>query len=422
MGAIENKPYIVSWNLTRRCNLLCPHCYIDSNSINPASLPPSVRGDMGGANAELTKDEAKFVIDELSSLNNRLMLVLSGGEPMLRTDIFDIVEYASHSGFITVLGSNGTLLTGENIKLLKDSGLKGVGISIDSIVPESHNSFRGFSGAWELSMSALRNSRKEGLETQLDVTLTDQNWKEIDGFVDLGAALGARAVNFFFLVCTGRAMRTDISTENYDSAIRYTATISSKERRLMVRARCAPHIYRILYQDGFPLPAGTRGCLAGRSYMRIDPEGNVTPCPYLPLPIGNIKDRSLPSLWEDSPILEQLRNGAYKGRCGTCGYREICGGCRARALLKDGELMGEDPLCAYEPAGGEKIALTDAFGTDLLWDDRARERINKIPVFMRGMIIRIIEGKAKGRGINIITSELIDEIKTAGYHGTPGKS
>ena len=402
MGALEDKPYIVSWNLTKRCNLLCPHCYIEA--LN-APAP------------ELSESEAQFVIDELSYLNSKLMLVLSGGEPMLRRDIFDLVEYASQAGFIVVLGSNGTLLTAENLRLLKDAGLRGMGISIDSTIDASHDSFRGLQGAHELSISALKIGREMGIETQLDVTLTDKNWKEVDDFIELGVELGAKAVNFFFLVCTGRAMRTDISTDNYDRAIAYIAQKSSRERRLMVRARCAPHVYRILYQEGFPVPGGTKGCLAGRSYMRIDPEGNVTPCPYMPVSIGNIKERSLASIWEDSPVLRQLRSGAYKGRCGACEFGEICGGCRARALVRKDDLMEEDPLCTYEPTGKTAVTLGDAFTSDLLWDERAKERMKKIPVFMRGMITRVIEKKAQERGVTMITSEFIDEIKTQGYPG-----
>ncbi len=402
MGALEDKPYIVSWNLTRRCNLLCPHCYLDA-----AAAPSN----------ELTESEAKFVVDELSYLNNKLMLVLSGGESMLRKDIFEIVEYASQAGFIVVLGSNGTLLTDESLKLLKEAGLRGMGISIDSSVPEYHDSFRGMRGAWELSVSALRSARGMGFETQLDVTLTDQNWSQIDDFIELGVDLGARAVNFFFLVCVGRAMRTNISTENYDSALTRIAGLFSKERRLMVRARCAPHIYRILYQQGFAVSEGTRGCLAGRSYMRIDPEGNVTPCPYMPLIVGNIKERSLASIWDGSPILNRLRNGNYKGRCGECEFGEICGGCRARALAHCDDLMEEDLLCGYKPSGKGSVVLDDTLKTDLAWEEKAKERIKKIPIFMRGMIMKVIETKAREKGVGIITSEFIDEIKTKGYPG-----
>ncbi|MBT9167179.1 MAG: Antilisterial bacteriocin subtilosin biosynthesis protein AlbA [Syntrophomonadaceae bacterium] len=403
----DYKPYLVSWNLTKRCNLSCPHCYIDSN-------PPSE----GGLNSELTRQEARFVIDELSYLNTSLMLVLSGGEPMLREDIFDIVEYASQAGFITVLGSNGTLLTCESLKMLKDAGLKGVGISIDSPENTYHDSFRGLEGAWELSMAALRDAKGIGLETLMDVTVTEQNWQEIDDLVEIGVSLGAKAINFFFLICTGRAMKTDISTSSYDRTIRHIAEISVKEKRLMVRARCAPHIYRILHEKGVTIPEGTKGCLAGRHYMRIDPEGNVTPCPYMPLVVGTVRERSLSSIWEDSPHLRLMREGSYKGRCGVCEYGDLCGGCRARALIGRGDFMEEDSLCTYLPSGKSKVVLKDTFQSDqsdLLWEDKAKDRIKKIPIFMRGMITRVIEAKARERGISLITSELIDELKSHSY-------
>ena len=147
----------------------------------------------------------------------------------------------------------------------------------------------------------------------------------------------------------------------------------------MVRGRCAPHIYRRLHQDGVSLPAGTRGCLAGRSYMRVDPEGNVSPCPYMSLSVGNIKEQSLTSIWEGSPVLNQLRQGAYHGRCGACEYREFCGGCRARALADSGDLLGEDPLCAYVPSGGDRVTPPETLATNHVWDERAQERIKKIP-------------------------------------------
>jgi hypothetical protein len=135
----------------------------------------------------------------------------------------------------------------------------------------------------------------------------------------------------------------------------------------------------------------------------------------MPLNIGNIKEQSLTSLWEDSPVLKQLRSGTYKGRCGACEYGGICGGCRARALVKNNDPMGEDPLCSYKPSGGVELTLNDTLKTDFTWEERARERIKKIPIFMRGMITGIIEAKARERGVSVITSEFIDEIRTKGY-------
>ncbi len=399
----DYRPYLVSWNITKRCNLSCPHCYLSADSE---------------ASAELTGKEAKFVIDELSYLNNRLMLILSGGEPMLRKDLVDIIGYSSKAGFITVLGSNGTLLTYKNLKTLKKAGLKGVGISIDSATSKYHDAFRGLDGAWELSVSALRNAKELGLETQVDVTLTDENVHEIKDVIEAGVALSVKAVNFFFLVCTGRAMKTNISGYNYEAALKKIVELSRSEKRVMVRARCAPHIYRLLYEEDFNIPEGTRGCLAGRHYMRITPEGNITPCPYMPAVVGNIKERSLVSIWENGSSLQQLRQEMYNGRCGICEYTEICGGCRARALSDTGDFMGEDSLCTYSPSGKEKVGLNIELQSELEWDESAKNRVRNIPVFMKGMIVKMIEAKAKERGIKIITSELIGELKgSLGVHG-----
>lgn len=402
----DYKPYIVSWNVTKRCNLLCPHCYIDSTQR------------LEQDNSELTTEEARLVIDELSYINDRLMLVLSGGEPLLRGDIYEIIEYASSGGFIPVLGTNGVLLTRDIVRLLKEAGLRGVGVSIDSVNPQDHDRFRGFDGAWELSVSGLRYARGAGIETQIDVTLTDRNYQEIDRFIEFGVGLGVKAINFFFLICTGRAMKTDISTGNYELALSHVASRTFKEKRLMVRARCAPHIYRVLYEDGYSIPSGTRGCLAGRSYMRIDPEGNVTPCPYMPVVAGNIRESSLSDIWNESPSLRLLREGSYKGRCGYCEYTEICGGCRARALVNSGDMMNEDSLCGYIPEGKGKVTIEMKETSDLLWDERAKERIKNVPSFMQNMIVRMIESKARERGIYTITSEFINELKKVGYsHG-----
>jgi radical SAM protein with 4Fe4S-binding SPASM domain len=374
-------------------------------------------GGEGGLNSELTRQEARFVIDELSYLNTSLMLVLSGGEPMIREDIFDIVECASQAGFITVMGSNGTLITMENLRMLKHAGLKGLGVSIDSVSSQHHDSFRGLEGAWEMSVSALRSAKEVGIETQMDVTLTDKNVGEFSDFIDFGASLSVKAVNFFFLVCTGRAMKTDITGYNYEAVLKKIAEVSKTENRLMVRARCAPHIYRLLYEDGQNIPQGTRGCLAGRHYMRIDPEGNVTPCPYMPVAVGNVKEMSLSSIWGNSPFLKLLRKGNYRGRCGICEYSELCGGCRARALMEKNDFMEEDSLCEYKPSNKDRVVLGDSFQSELLWDEKAKERVKKIPPFMRGMITRIIEAKAKEKGIGLITSELIDELKKQDYSG-----
>ncbi|MGD2079892.1 MAG: SPASM domain-containing protein, partial [Nitrospirota bacterium] len=284
-------------------------------------------------------------------------------------------------------------------------------ISIDSASAARHDRFRGLQGAWDLSVKAIRDAGDVGIETQLDATLTDENVEELDDLVELAAGLGAKAVNFFFLVCTGRAMRTSISTENYDSALARIAEKFAAETRLMVRARCAPHIYRVLHQGGFSLPAGTRGCLAGRAYMRISPEGDITPCPYMPLVVGNVREASLGTIWEESPELKKLRGGGLRGRCGICEFASICGGCRARGLAELGDFMEEDSLCSYDPEGEAKVELKGLFSTSLKWEDDAKERIRKVPPFIRGMIVNAAEGMARKRGMGAVTCELLDELK-----------
>jgi radical SAM protein with 4Fe4S-binding SPASM domain len=398
-NVMEYTPYIVSWNITKRCNLSCGHCYIDAGQPEEP---------------ELTTAECKTLIDELSAMNKSMMLIITGGEPMIRPDVYELAGHAASAGFITVLGTNGTLVTSESARLLKDAGLRGAGISIDSPAPAGHDSFRGSEGAWSKAAGALGLLREAGIETQLDVTVMDSNYADLERFVDLGAELGAKAVNFFFLVCTGRAMKTFISTANYDAALRKIAELSKSEKRLMARARCAPHIYRIMHEGGARIQSGMRGCLAGRSYMRIDPYGNVTACPYMPDVLGSVKSEPIAGIWNNSAKLAALREGKYGGRCGRCEYAEVCGGCRARALAEKGGFMDEDPLCTYEPgpAGKETLKVdTGDFKSDMQWDDAARERIKAVPAFVRKMVIGAIEKAAREKGATVITTELLDEVK-----------
>ncbi|MBF0402679.1 MAG: radical SAM protein [Nitrospirae bacterium] len=395
---MKYQPYIVSWNITKRCNLSCGHCYID------AGTPEA---------PELDTHQCKALIGSLAAINKSMMLIVTGGEPMIRPDIYELIGHAAAVGFITVLGTNGTLVTSDNVKKLKDAGLRGAGISIDSSIPDAHDSFRGISGSWSKALEALRLLKESDIETQLDVTVMDNNCADIEKFVALGVELGAKAVNFFFLVCTGRAMKTFISTENYDSALRKIVELSQSERRLMVRARCAPHIYRFMHEDGAHIPSGTRGCLAGRSYMRIDSYGNVTACPYMPDVLGNVKSESIADIWENSDKLGAMRDGKYGGRCGRCEYTEVCGGCRARALAEKDDFMDEDPLCTYEPKQGvETLKVdTDDLKSEMQWDDAARQRIKAVPAFVRKMVIKAIEKAAKEKGATLITTELLDEVK-----------
>ncbi len=340
MGFAGDNPYIVSWRLTRQCSLRCGHCTID----------PSGRGS-----DEFTPEEARFVIDELSYFNTPITLILGGGDPLFRGDIAEIIAGAWDARFTTFLETTGLLLTPGHIRNLTDAGLRGLIIPVDSAGRDLHDRIRGVGGAWDAAMAALRHGRENRIETQINVSLTNANLEEIDGLIELGAAAGVRAINFFFLRCTGAGAETVLEPGAYESALRLIAGRSAQEKRLKVRPVCAPRVFQILSEQGSPLPEGARGCLAGRRYVSIGPDGTITPCPFLPVTAGNIKEHSFVSIWEDAQSLALLRGTAYSGRCGVCEYREVCGGCRIIALAAYGDFMSEDPSCLYQPTGRDLV-------------------------------------------------------------------
>lgn len=336
MGFAGDSPYIVSWRLTRQCSHRCGHCTIDPSA---------------GGSDEFIPEEARFVIDELSYFNTPITLILSGGDPLFREDIPDIIASAGDAKFTTFLETPGLLLTPEILDSLTDAGLRGLIIPVDSAGRETQDRIRGVNGAWDAAMAALSYGSENKIETQINVALTGANLCEIDGLIDLGIAAGVRAINFFFLRCTGAGAETVLEASAYEPALRLIADRSGQVKRLKVRPVCAPQVFQILSEQGVPLPEGARGCLAGRRYMNIGPDGTITPCPFLPVAAGNIKEHSFVSIWEDAQSLSLLRGTAYGGRCGTCEYREVCGGCRTRALAAHGDFMAEDPICRYQPTG-----------------------------------------------------------------------
>jgi len=394
-------PYLISWNLTQRCNLLCGHCYLDSSELCGSD--------------QLTREKAFSIIDEAASLAPGAMLVLTGGEPLLRPDIFDIISRAAARGLNPVLGTNGTLVTRETAWGLLDAGLQGAGVSLDSCSPSFHDRFRGKEGAWKKTIDGMRALRAFDIPFQLQFTLTMENRDEVDGAVALAIEHGAMAVNFFFLVCTGRGQKAaDLSPSEYEKALEDIVTAESKYgTKIMVRARCAPHIVRVAgrINPQSPLAKGaTCGCIAGKGYLRISPEGNVTPCPYIPAHDGspNILETPLSEIWERSPAFVQTRSRALSGRCAGCEFEDSCGGCRARALALTGDAMGEDPWCVHEPKKEASPAKTISAPC---WSPGAKERLDKVPAFLRPMIKKGLEGYASSKGIGVITPELMSELR-----------
>ncbi|HBG46441.1 MAG TPA: hypothetical protein DDW94_05560 [Deltaproteobacteria bacterium] len=395
-----SRPFIVSWNTTKRCNLACGHCYLDSSELTGADAVSTV--------------EANSFLDEIAELAPGCMLVLTGGEPLLRHDIFDISSRAASLGLSPVLGTNGTLLTDEIVKRLTEAGIQGAGVSVDSLSPALHDRVRGMEGAWTKACGGIEALSASPIPFQLQFTVMKENKEEVASFIDFAYSHGAKAVNFFFLVCTGRGQRsTDLSPVEYESVLRLIVQKEEEYKgRIMVRARCAPHIVRIagsVNNSSSLIKGGTSGCIAGDGYLRISPEGFVTPCPYIPARADspNLKSSSLKGIWDEDRDFVSLRAPRHKGRCGECEYAQGCGGCRARALATTGDLMNEDPWCAHEPVGN----IIKEKSSAPAWSVEAEERLKKAPAFIRPMIKKGLERYAAAKGIRVITPELMAELR-----------
>jgi radical SAM protein with 4Fe4S-binding SPASM domain len=345
-------PLVMSYNVTRECNMKCSHCYINATDKKLED--------------ELTTKEAKAVIDQIYQVSSPL-LILSGGEPLLRPDIFELIEYGSKKGLKMGLGSNGFLIDDEVSKKLKSAGIATVSISIDSSIPAQHDEFRGVAGAWQKAVNACKALRENNILVQVNTTLTHENYNQIDDIMELAESIGVENFHLFFLVPTGRGVKlTDISPQKYEEMITNTFAKVHKHR-LNVRPSCAPQFMRIAQGMGLDMRQWIRGCIAGLHYCRIYPNGDVTPCPYLPIKLGNVREQSFKDIWFNSPVFKNLRNpDCLKGKCGACEYKQLCGGCRARAygLSADfidycGDLhlpveaksdyLTDDPWCVYEP-------------------------------------------------------------------------
>ncbi|MFQ5564657.1 MAG: radical SAM protein, partial [Parvularculaceae bacterium] len=402
-------------NLTRRCNLACAHCYLDAETLK-RSAPD-----------ELTTEEVCALLDAVVERSDETMIVLTGGEPLVRPDIETIISHGAGLGLATVVGTNGTLLTDRRVLSLKKAGALGVGISLDSLDAEIHDDFRGKPGSWRRTMNGIDACRRHDLSFQIHFTITERTVDEIDAVIDFSKSAGARVLNVFFLICTGRAESvTDLTPERYEEALQHLVEAQELNPDLIIRPRCAPHVKRIAHQLAPDSPmnriSGRQGdgCIAATHYCRVTPNGGVTACPYIAEEVGNIRIRAFFDIWDNAPEFVALREPKLEGACGACEYRRLCGGCRARPLAAGEGLMGADRLCGYAPRGDETIEPLAEFDlAEIAWSSDAATRLSHVPSFLRGLVRRRAEAYVASLSESEVTTRHLSEL-TARRFGAGG--
>jgi radical SAM protein with 4Fe4S-binding SPASM domain len=362
---------LVFWETTKACNLSCRHC----RAVPQRALGPR----------ELSTRQAFDLIDAIAAIA-RPVLVMSGGEPLFRPDLFDLAEYGVESGFRMALATNGTLVDRRVAAKIADAGFSRVAISLDGADPDTHDRFRGQPGAHARAVAGIRALRDEDVSVQINSTIAKHNVAELPAMLDFALSIGADALHLFMLVPVGCGLEIApaemLPPDEYERVLHWFDE-QAKSCPIDLKATCAPHYYRIRAQrlevarktgdlsesfiapgtrakaapmllrgggHGQHLSAMTRGCLAGTAVCFISNEGEVYPCGYLPVSAGNTRLEPFGEIWSHSPVFEALRNpGALEGKCAACRFEAICGGCRARAYAATGSFLAEEPFCSYQP-------------------------------------------------------------------------
>jgi radical SAM protein with 4Fe4S-binding SPASM domain len=394
--ASQNKPRLIFWELTKGCNLRCIHCRASATELSSPD--------------DLSTPAARDIIDQITTVSNPI-LVLSGGEPLFRSDIFHLARYGTDKGLRVALATNGTLVTKDVARQIVDSGVRRVAISLDGADAVTHDSFRGIPGAFDAAIAGFRNLKNLGMSVQINTTVARHNAHQLPQVLDLARSLGADALHTFLLVPVGCGV--DIAAEQMVPPEEYEKMLNwfydqSLTGGIELKATCAPHYFRVVRQrraaerraaEGSPqmatpvvkgaangpligptemampgstgielkpqglgqlvghpgshptdMNAMTKGCLAGTAVCFISHQGEVYPCGYLPALAGDLKRQSFADIWENSVVFNQLRDvGNLKGKCGCCEFRNVCMGCRARAYAATGNYLDEEPFCVYQP-------------------------------------------------------------------------
>ncbi|MFQ6059181.1 MAG: radical SAM protein [Anaerolineae bacterium] len=367
-------PRLIFWETTAGCNLRCIHC----RRMDVADqLVPE----------DLTTAEALELIDQIAAFASPI-LVLSGGEPLFRPDIFQIARYATDKGLRVALATNATLITPAVARQIVASGVRRVSISLDGADAATHDAFRALPGSFDRAIAGFRYLQAEGMSLQINTTVARHNIHQLPDIMDLALSLGADALHIFLLVPVGCGVKIVdeqmLSPQEYEDVLDWFWEQDQKQL-LELKATCAPHYFRVMHQRraeerrnrrlGVPhqaadrprlttdVPGGlhamTKGCLAGTGVCFVSHKGQVFPCGYLPVEAGDIRQQPLKEIWERSTVFAALRDpDLLTGKCGLCEFKRVCGGCRARAYGMTADYLGEEPFCVYQPRAVVQAAST----------------------------------------------------------------
>lgn len=347
---------LIFWETTRACNLECPHCRASAQKQRSPE--------------ELTTDEAKKFIRSAAAFSKPI-LVFSGGEALLREDIYELIQYATEMGLQSALATNGSLITQAVAERLKESGIRVAAVSLYGSSAKAHDYFCGQKGAFEKSLAGIRNLKARCIGLQINTTISKRNLSELEAIGRFALLQEASSYHIFFLVPVGRGKAIEgdeITAQEYEDAFNRLYDFKSA-LRLHIKPTCAPHYYRVVRQRdanlrelitqekaynanfrGYPFHEMTKGCLAGQGVCFVSYKGEVFGCGYLPLKAGDLRGEDFKTIWLKSELFKTLRDDSkLRGRCGLCEFKKVCGGCRARAYAAGGDYLGEEPCCIYQP-------------------------------------------------------------------------
>lgn len=330
-------PRVIAWESTRACNYACVHCRAQAQK----QADPN----------QLTTQEALNLMDEIAEICKPI-LIISGGDPLQRADIFTVASYANKLGFRVVMSPSGSNITPPVIAKMKESGVKMISLSIDGSTDEIHDSFRQVPGAYDLALRNIKLAKEGGMPFRINTTVTKHNVGDLAAMHRLAVELGAREWDVFMLVPTGRGkVAMEIKPQEYEATLRQVYKLS-QDSPIPIKMTCAPQYTRVITQEskGADHSMHGRGCMAGNGFCFVSHVGEVFGCGFLPVAAGSVRQQKFSDIYQKAPLFVSLRDSSsLTGKCGVCGFKSTCGGCRARALSVHKSVLAEEPYCTHKP-------------------------------------------------------------------------